>query len=281
MDISLARTFLAIAETGSFVDAAARLHITQSTVSTRVKALEDLLGKSLLERSKAGAKLTPAGEQFHKHALALVRVWEHARQEVRLAEAHRDHLSVGGPPSLWDGFLLGWLAWMRENIPDIAVTAMSGSSVGLMDRLIEGTLDLAVMYRPTNRPGLVIEHLFDEELVMVSAGPAGREPLANYVFVNWGPEFQADHALAFPNRHLPGLSLELGAVGIGTLLVTNGAAYFPIRTAKRHIESGELALVKRSPRFVYPVYAVYPEDRDEEAYEPILASLKQIVSALP
>lgn len=280
MDITLAKTFLAIADTGSFVDAAERLHVTQSTVSSRIKALEDLLGRSLLERSKSGAKLTSAGQQFHKHALALVRVWEHARLEVRLAETHRDHLSVGAQPSLWAGFLLTWLGWMREQLPDIAVTATTASSIGLMDRLIEGTLDLAIMYRPTNRPGLVIEHLFDEELILVSASGERQPPIADYVFVNWGPEFEADHALAFPNSRLAGLSLDLGAIGVSALLATGGVGYFPARTAQSYIERGELTPVKRLPRFVYPAYAVYPEDRDEEAYEPILASLKQHTSDL-
>ncbi len=280
MDITLAKTFLAIADTGSFVDAAERLHVTQSTVSSRVKALEDLLGRSLLERSKSGAKLTPAGQQFHKHALALVRVWEHARLELKLAESHRDHLAVGGQPSFWDGFLLPWLCWMREQLPDIAVTAVAASSIGLMDRLIDGTLDLAIMYRPTNRPGLVIEHLFDEELIMVSASGARQPPIRDYVYVNWGREFEADHALAFPNSHMAGLSLDLGAIGVSALLATGGVAYFPARTAQAYIDRGELTPVKRLPRFVYPAYAVYPEDRDEEAYEPILSSLKRIASEL-
>ena len=111
-------------------------------------------------------------------------------------------------------------------------------------------------------------------------GASGNSRWSNYVFVNWGPEFQADHALAFPNLRLPGLSLDLGALGAGYLLHARSAGYLPIRSAQPHIDSGELTLIKRSPRFVYPAYAVYPEDRDEEAYEPILASLKQIASAL-
>jgi LysR family transcriptional regulator, flagellar master operon regulator len=281
MDINLAKTFLAVAEAGSFVDAADRLHITQSTVSARIKALEDQVGKAMFDRSKAGATLTPAGQQFHKHALALVRVWEHARLEVALSEEHRDHLSVGGQASLWDGFLLRWLAWMRENIPDIAVTAATGSSGGLMDQLLEGTLDLAVMYRPARRPGLVIEHLFDEELVLVTSGDGrGRRAMLDYVFVNWGPEFEADHALAFPNLRHPGLSLDLGTLGVSYLLSTRGSGYFPMRVARAHIDSGELQMVRRAPRFVYPAYAVYPADRDEEAYEPILQGLKEVVATM-
>jgi DNA-binding transcriptional LysR family regulator len=281
MNITLARTFLAIADTGSFVHAAERLHVTQSTVSSRMKALEDLLGRSLLKRSKAGATLTPAGQQFHKHALALVREWEHARLEVRLAETHRDHLSIGAQPSFWDGFLLPWLAWMHGNLPNIAVTAMTASSIGLMDRLIEGTLDLAVMYRPINRPGLIIEHLFDEELIMVSASGERRPPILDYVFVNWGREFEVDHALAFPDSRMAGLSLELGAIGVDAILATGGSGYFPMRTAQPLIDGGALTPVKRLPHFVYPAYAVYPEDRDEEAFEPILASRKRIASELP
>ena len=281
MDINLAKTFLAVAEEGSFVDAADRLHCTQSTVSSRIKALEDQLGKALFDRSKAGATLTPAGQQFHKHALALVRVWEHARLEVALSEEHRDHLSVGGQVSLWDGFLLRWLAWMRENLPDIAVTAAAGSSGGLMEQLLEGTLDLAVMYRPARRPGLIIEHLFDEELVLVTSGDGrGRRAMQDDVFVNWGQEFEADHALAFPNLRHPGLSLDLGTLGVSYLLSTRGSGYFPMRVAKLHIESGELQMVRRAPRFVYPAYAVYPADRDEEAYEPILQGLKEVVATL-
>lgn len=281
MDITLARTFLTVAEAGSFMEAAERLHVTQSTISSRIKALEQQVGKALLERSKAGAALTPAGQQFHKHALALVRVWEHARLEVSLSEDHRDHLAAGAQASLWEGFFSQWTTWMRQNIPDIAVTATLGSSATLMDRLIEGTLDLAIMYRPANRPGLIIEHLFDEELVLV-AGPLchERRPRSDYVFINWGPEFKADHAMAFPELSNPGLTLDMGMIGINYLLGKRASGYFPVRLLKDHLANGELRLMKRAPRFVYPAYAVYPQDRDEEAYEPILEGLRGLAAEL-
>ncbi|HMB47704.1 MAG TPA: LysR family transcriptional regulator [Afifellaceae bacterium] len=64
MDVTLARTFLAVVETGSFVEAARRVFVTQSTVSMRIKQLEQELGRKLFERSKGGARLTPSGAQF-------------------------------------------------------------------------------------------------------------------------------------------------------------------------------------------------------------------------
>ena len=63
MDIALARTFLMIAETGSFIEAARRMNVTQSTVSSRVRNLEMMLGRQLFERSKVGAQITTASTE--------------------------------------------------------------------------------------------------------------------------------------------------------------------------------------------------------------------------
>ena len=276
MDINLARTFLMVAESGSFIDAARKLNITQSTVSARIKGLEDQLGRPLFERSRSGAALTAAGEQFQKHALALVRVWQHAQLEVGLTDQHRDHLAVGAPLSLWDGFLLGWVAAMRAGIPDIAVSASSGLPAALTERLVEGTLDLAVMYRPVQPPGLAIEHLFDEEFVLVSsARGSGRRSTDDYVFVEWGPDFKLDHAAAYSDLTNPGLNFDLGPLGLSYLLSNTASGYFPMRLVKSHLARGRLRSAKRARKFTYPVYMVYPEARDEEAYEPILKGLRR------
>jgi DNA-binding transcriptional LysR family regulator len=276
MDINLARTFLMVAETGSFIDAARKMNITQSTVSARIKGLEDMLGRPLFERSKAGAELTAAGDQFQKHALALVRVWQHAQLEVGLSDQHRDHLAIGAPMALWDGFLLKWVSWLRSDIPDIAVSASAGLDSVLTQRLVEGTLDLAVMYRPAQPPGLLIEHLFDEEFVLVtSARSTGRRGANDYVFIDWGPDFQQDHAAAYPELTNPGLNLDLGSIGIDYILSNESAGYFPMRLVRHHLARGRLKTPKRARRFVYPVYMVYPEARDEEAFEPMLQGLRR------
>ena len=275
MDINQARTFLMVAETGSFIETARRMNLTQSTVSARIKSLEGLLGHALFDRSKLGASLTSAGEQFRKHALAIVRVWQHAQLDIGLAEQHRDHLAAGAPHGLWDGFLLRWVAWMRRTIPDIAISASAGQAHVLNQRLAEGTLDLAVMYRPVPPPGLAMEHLFDEPFVMVArAGGAMRRSGHDYMAINWGPEFQHDHDAAFPEQIAPGLQLDVGSAGLDYLLMHAGSSYVPLRLARAHLSRDRLRLVKRARRFVYPVYLVYPETRDEEAYEPLLQGLR-------
>ena len=281
MDVTLARTFLTVTETGSFIDAARSMNVTQSTVSARIKSLEDLLGQPLFARSHNGAELTTAGEQFRKHALALVRVWQHAQLEIGLSSQHRDHLAFGAPLSFWDSFLLKWVSWLRQTMPDIAVSASAGRAQLLTQRLMEGTLDLAIMYRPTQPPGLLIEHLFDEEIVLVtSTPPRSRREASDYIFIDWSSDFQQDHAAAYPELTTAGLHLDIGSAGINYILANPATGYFPRRLVARHLSSGRLRQPGRARKFVYPVYMVYPEARDEEAYEPILAGLRKAAARL-
>jgi DNA-binding transcriptional LysR family regulator len=154
MDIALARTFLEIVSSGNFVRAAARLHVTQTAVSVRVQTLEELLGAKLFVRNKAGASLTPAGEQFMRYAPLLVQMWERARHQVAVPPGLRAVVSVGGELSLWNPFLLDWLVWMRRSATQLAVRAQVRLPQELMSQVSEGVIDIAVMYAPQYRPGL-------------------------------------------------------------------------------------------------------------------------------
>jgi DNA-binding transcriptional LysR family regulator len=98
MDTELARTFLTVVASGSFVTAAERIHVSQSTVSTRIQTLEEQLGCVLFVRNKAGTVLTAAGRQFQRHASTLVRTVEQAKHDVGIERGRRHHPSaVAGP----------------------------------------------------------------------------------------------------------------------------------------------------------------------------------------
>src|SRR3546814_8881798 len=114
MDISVARTFLEVVKTGSFVSAAANLNLTQTAVSARIRVLEDQLDRPVFTRNKAGAKLTPAGEQFLRFATTLVQVWDRARRAVALPPGRETVVTVGAELSLWSPLLRHWLLWMRR-----------------------------------------------------------------------------------------------------------------------------------------------------------------------
>jgi len=88
-------TFLEIADTGNFNRAARNLNVTQSTVSSRIKSLEDNLGHSLLIRRHIGCELTAAGHQFRQYAVGMQRLWQKSHQAVNLKSGFHSVLAIG------------------------------------------------------------------------------------------------------------------------------------------------------------------------------------------
>lgn len=280
MDIIQARTFLAVLETGSFLRAAEKVNAAQSTVSSRIKALEDMLGQELFERNKSGATPSQAGKEFARHAISIVRMWDQAKLSLALRDDQKKMLTIGGQPSLWDGFLLKWLPWMRQHAPEIAIRAqMVASSPALMQQLLDGILDLIVLYRPETRPGFIIRQIFEEHLVLVTSEPSSTIIEEDrYIYVDWGPEFQADHAMNFPELSTPTMNLNVGSLGISFLLENKATGYFPLRIVEPFLLSGDLKLHKDAPVFTYPTYVAYSEDHDKGLIETALNGLKHVAS---
>ncbi len=129
------------------------------------------LGCRLFVRNKGGTTLTSAGRRFQKHASTLVRTVEQARHDVGIAEGFRATLTIGARIGLWDQFLLRQLPALLATASDLSVRAEIGVERDLMEGLVEGRIDIGVMYTPQSRPGLRVEPLFDDRLVLVSTKP--------------------------------------------------------------------------------------------------------------
>ena len=278
MDITLARTFLEIVDSGNFVRAAERLHVTQTAVSVRVQSLESQLGRKLFVRNKAGATLTPAGEQFLRYAPLFIQVWERAKHQVAVPPGLRAVVAVGAELSLWNPFLIDWLVWMRRSTPQLALRTQGGLPEGLMNQVSEGILDLAVLYAPQLRPGLKVELLMKEKLVLVTTAK-GKRGAGDYVYVDWGPDFAAQHNLTFPERANPGTYVSLGPLGLQYILKAGGSGYFRTHAVAPYLRNHRLRLVRGAPEFLYPAYAVYSEGADIKVMAPALAGLRHIAKA--
>lgn len=276
MDIEFARTFLAVAAAGNFVGAAQRLHVTQSTVSARIQTLESQLGSILFRRGRGGAELTQAGRRFLRHAKTLVQTLEQARHDVGLPAGFRGSLTLSGRIALWDGFLPQWVGRMRETHPDISLRLEVGFEEGIMQELVQGTVDVGVMYTPESRPSLGVERLFEEVLVLVASEPHRSWPDKGYIHMGWGLEFQAQFATSFPEMEPSAITANIGWLGMQQILHCGGSGYFPLRITRDLIEQGQLWLLPGCPSFTLPAYMVFPLDRQEGVLTSALDSLRAL-----
>ncbi len=279
MDIEVARTFLEIVKTGSFVSAAANLNLTQTAVSARIRVLENDLKCPVFVRNKAGARLTPAGEHFLRFATTMVQVWERARHAVALPPGRESLVTVGAELSLWNPLLRHLLLWMRRECAELAVKTQIASSQELMDRVQNGSLDIAVLYGAPKRPGVITELLFEEKLVLARTTPT-RRPLRveESVFIDWGSDFIASYEAAFPERPNPVMSFNYGPLALEYILAIGGAGYFRKSFIRPYLDEGRLALVPNSPEFEYSAYVVHSTQVDEGVMQRLRTGLRAAAS---
>lgn len=275
MDIGMARTFLEVVKTGSFVNAAANLNLTQTAVSARIRVLEEQLDRPVFIRNKAGAKMTPAGEQFFRFATTLVQVWERARRSVALPPGRETVVSVGAELGLWSPLLRHWMLWMKRECPEMALRTQIDSAERLMEQVQNGSLDVAIVYAAPRRPGVIAELLFEERLVHVRTTPTDRilGP-EDHVDIDWGEEFAASYHSAFPEAANAVVSVSYGPLALDYILAVGGSGYFRMGVVRPYIAEGRLALIPNSPEFSYSAYAAHSEKTDEDVMVRIRSGLR-------
>ncbi|WP_258075931.1 LysR family transcriptional regulator [Methylobacter tundripaludum] len=276
MDIDQIRTFLGVVANGSFLEAANRLHVTQSTVSTRIQRLESYLGVTLFVRNRSGAALTPPGHRFLRHAKSLLLTLEQARHDIGLPSRFRASITVGARIALWEGLLPRWVGTLREQAPDISIRSEIGFEEDLMRGLIEGRMDVGLMYTPQHNPGLQIEHFFDETLVLLTTDPDKPWPNDDYIYVDWGAAFYAQHSISYPELERPPQVVNIGWLGVQLIISNGGSCFLPMRIAEPLIQAKKLFHVPGSPQFKLPAYMVFPRDSDSMVLQQVLASLRSL-----
>lgn len=272
MDIGLARTFLEIARCGSFVAAAERLHVTQAAVTSRIQNLEGQLGCTLFIRNRSGARLTANGEAFVAHASQMIQAWDNAQRDLPLPKGSCDVLHIGGVASLATPLVLEWVRAVRQHLPGYSVRAEIGDGCTLMQRVEQGTLDAALVYRPEYLPGLQVEELLEEKLIQVCQ-PNNPDP---YVYIDWGEEFRRQHDAALPSKTRAPVIFDFGPLALHYILESGGSGYFRSRVVRHYLETGALQRVEMAPEFSFPVYLVYARQQTSEALKQAIGQLREL-----
>lgn len=165
-DLAALGMLVAVAETGGFTAASARLGRTQSAISVRIQDLENQLGHRLLERSRRGVTPTDAGERLIAHARRLLAVEREALADLG-GETPSGRLRLGVPDDYMDAYLRPLIARFAVEHPRVELEVRCDISKRIEPALRAGELDLGVVTQDPNRP--LGEVLRREPLVWVAA----------------------------------------------------------------------------------------------------------------
>ncbi|EWH12322.1 NirY protein [Catenovulum agarivorans DS-2] len=258
MDYINAKTFLTICQVHSFSAAAQMLHVTQTTVTARIKNLEQQLGCKLFVRNKGGAKLTANGLHFEPYARQIVETSLAIKRNIPLPYDLDNRLAIGCDLTLWNPIAAKWLTAIQTHWPDLVITMDVNDSKHLYEKMQDGLIDIVISHQTFYSQNTQIDHLLDEKLVQVQSSDSALP----YIFIDWGETFKKLHDQALPELAIKKLSISLGPVALQMILDSGGSGYFRTRVIQRYLRSGQLKLTPQAPEFSYPVYFVHNRRND-------------------
>jgi DNA-binding transcriptional LysR family regulator len=165
LDLDQLRTFVAIAESGSFTRAADVVHKTQSAVSMQMRRLEERIGKPIFTRDGRASRLSEEGERLLGYARRMVRLSDEtvaAFDDTELSGSVR----LGTPDDYADRFLPEILARFARSNPRVEVSVVCEPSLTLMDMSRRGEIELAIV---TNCGEMATEVVRQEPLLWVTS----------------------------------------------------------------------------------------------------------------
>jgi LysR family transcriptional regulator, flagellar master operon regulator len=257
MNIVGLQTFVSIVENGSLVRASEQLNVTQSTVTARLRTLEQEVGATLLHRQKSGVTLTASGTKLLGYAEIMIGLWRQARQETAPPQGTESVCNFGCDPDLWPGLGRQIFDDVNDRNPRMALSVWPGDQSELYRMLSAGLLDMALTYRLAAPGDQTVYRLPPDDLVLYASEPD--RPIRfdpGYIYVDLGPEFRAKHALAFSDFGTARVNFGSAIWALNHMLDHGGSAYLPRRMATSHVLASRLFELPDAPSFQRNVFLI-------------------------
>lgn len=179
MNLVQLRYFVRVAEMGSFSKAAIELDVAQPALSRQVRLLETDLRVTLLQRTGRGVLLTEAGKRLYEHAIGILQLVAHAREDLSANRGEATgRIVVGLPPSMGRVLTLPLVDAFKQHLPKARLAIVEGLSAHIVEWISTGRVDLGLVHNPDANPAIETLHVLDEPLCLVSAakGMARKQP---------------------------------------------------------------------------------------------------------
>jgi LysR family transcriptional regulator, nitrogen assimilation regulatory protein len=178
VDFRQLRYFAVLAQHGHFGRAASTLHVAQPALSRQIRLLEEELGVQLFERHPRGASPTEAGLVLLDRATFILRYLEQVRNDVTATQGDpRGAVALGMSPGLALTLVLPLFEEISSRFPGVQLQIVEDYTEALHDRLLQGTVDLAILNGPhLETPNLVTTALMEEQICLIGLATNPRLP---------------------------------------------------------------------------------------------------------
>lgn len=231
MDTRLLKVFSAVAESGSLVVAARKVHLTPSAISHSLKSLETDLGCRLFERVGKRMVLNQAGEQLLAQIQGPLSALDSAAEAIRrLAKWGQTRLRVAASASACQHILPKVIRELKKNDGNIELRIESGDTPRAIELLRSNKVDLTLGIAPETAPGLDVRPIFRDELMFVFSSahpwsdgrPISRDEIRSQQFIIYQRASMTAELIDVYFRQLeivPNVMMEVDSIGAITELL--------------------------------------------------------------
>lgn len=168
MDIHRLEVFCKVVELQSFTKAADAVTLTQPTVSEHIRALEEVLGEKLVDRLGREIQATPAGRILYRYAKDIIHLRDEAIQAIEKFKGNLSGSLLIGASTIPGTYILPQMVGSFKTVyPSIQVTLRIAGSSDIVDRVLEGVLEIGLIGARIEDRRIVLEEVFSDELLLV------------------------------------------------------------------------------------------------------------------
>ncbi|WP_158633897.1 LysR family transcriptional regulator [Radiobacillus deserti] len=275
MDFEQLKTFVSLANNKNFTRTAEEMNVVQSTVTARIKLLEEEVGETLFIRKTRNVEITNAGKTFLAYAIQTLEIMNEGIKTTRIKSNFNNNLVIGGMNSLWDTQIFDQINSYQSCNPETAIRLITGHSKDIIEKIQYGLIDVGFVYNPSYSSLYNIYTIREEPIVLVGSaqlveklGSVTSEDIKNIPFIhyNWGTEFSEWFEMEIGKHETMRYRVDHTGVAVRLILNGEGIGFMFESIVEKYERENLIFRIPFTPRTAIPkrkVFMVSSKSKEE------------------
>jgi len=284
MDIEQLKTFISLTKTKNFTRTAEELNVVQSTITTRIKLLEDLIGEKLFIRKTRSVEITEAGRAFQTYAQKTIEVMNEGLEAIRIQTHFNNRIVIGGLNSIWDGPIFKSVREFYRKNERTAIRLVTDHSQDIIEKIYQGIIDIGFVYIHPRSSVYKVLSYGDESISLVGSkelkmkSKISLKDLKKYPYIHfhWGSPYSEWFEREVGMHEAMRLRIDSTSVFLRMLMNGDGIGFLLDNIAEPFIQNGDLQRLEIESAKLPPsrtVYVIYLSEKEDKV-KPLLDFLQ-------
>jgi DNA-binding transcriptional LysR family regulator len=266
MDFEQLKTFANLSNSNNFTRTAEEMNVVQSTVTTRIKMLEEEVGETLFLRRTRNVELTDSGKTFLTYVTKTLEIMDEGMKATRIQSKFSESLVIGGMNSLWETPILEQINQYQSSNPSTSLRLITGHSEDIIEKIRYGLIDVGFVYNPLYSSMFNVEVVKEESILLVGARQLVEKlslltskDLKDIPFIhyNWGSDFSEWFEEEVGKHETMPYRVDHAGVALRLILNGEGIGFVLESMIRKYEENDLISRVSFNPKEIIPTRKVY------------------------